>query len=85
MLACDVLMHVRASRTLSPEQILRLERAVFGNGLPTRDQLDVLLLIDGYLLRREPRWVELLTRAAGAATLLRMAGQPAPEPLAKVA
>jgi hypothetical protein len=85
MLACDVLMHVRASRTISPDQVLHLERLVFGGGAPTRDQIDILLLIDSYLHRREPRWTELLTRAAGAALLLRAGTQPAPEPLAKVA
>jgi len=37
---------------------------VFANGTPNRDQLDLLFLMDTYLQRPDPRWAELLARAA---------------------
>jgi len=80
MLACDVLMHVRASRSLSGEQVAQLEALVFGGGVPGPDQLDMLYLIDTYLRRRDPRWADLMARAALA---LVAAGECAP--LAKAA
>jgi hypothetical protein len=67
MLACDLILEVRASRSLSAEQVTRLERMVFGMGKPTRDQLDMLFLINGYVLRADPSWGNLLARAALAA------------------
>lgn len=67
MLACDLIVDVRASRALSAEQIARLERMVFAAGEPNRDHLELLLLIDTYLERRNPGWAELLARAAVAA------------------
>jgi len=67
MLACDLILEVRASRSLSAEQVTRLERMVFGTGKPTRDQLDMLFLINGYVLRADPSWGNLLARAALAA------------------
>ena len=63
MLASDLIMDVRASRSISPDQMERLERMVFGSGRPSGDQLDLLYLMDTYL-QRHPRWAELLARAA---------------------
>ena len=75
MLACDLVMSVRASRTISAEQVERLDRIVFSNGAPSGDQLDLLHLIDSYLMRRDPRWADLLARAieAGAPRATRKA------------
>ena len=64
MLASDLIMDVRASRSISADQMERLERMVFGNGKPSGDQLDLLYLMDTYLQRPDPRWAELLARAA---------------------
>lgn len=67
MLASDLIMDVRASRTISADQVERLERLVFGSGRPSSDQLDLLFLMDTYLQRADPRWAELLARAAQSA------------------
>jgi hypothetical protein len=64
MLASDLIMDVRASRSISSDQMERLERMVFGEGKPSGDQLDLLYLMDTYLQRPDPRWAELLARAA---------------------
>lgn len=67
MLASDLIMGVRASRSISTAQVEELERAIFGSGAPTGDQLDLLFLIDTYLQRPDRRWGELLARAAMSA------------------
>jgi hypothetical protein len=67
MLASDLIMSVRASRTISTSQVEELERAIFGSGVPTGDQLDLLFLIDTYLQRPDRRWGELIARAAMSA------------------
>jgi hypothetical protein len=64
MLASDLIMDVRASRTISADQVEQLERMVFAGGAPSRDQLDLLYLMDTYLERSDPRWADLLARAA---------------------
>jgi hypothetical protein len=64
MLATDIFMDVRAARAISPDQITRLESLVFSNGAPSGDQLDLLYLMDTYLQRPDPRWADLLARAA---------------------
>jgi hypothetical protein len=64
MLASDLIMDVRASRCISTDQMERLELMVFGNGRPSGDQLDLLYLMDTYLQRPDPRWADLLARAA---------------------
>jgi hypothetical protein len=64
MLVSDLLLEVRASRSLSADQVSRLERQVFGAGKPTREQLDLLFLVDTYLQRADPTWALLLSRAA---------------------
>ena len=38
MLASDLIMDVRASRSISADQMERLERMVFGNGKETGDK-----------------------------------------------
>ena len=60
-------MDVRASRAISADQVEQLERMIFAGGSPTAEQLDLLLLIDTYLQRSDPRWADLLARAAQAA------------------
>ncbi len=77
MLASDLLMDVRASRAISPDQMQRLERMVFESGAPSGDQLDLVFLIDTYLQRRDPRWADLVTRAAMAALVQPPAGDGA--------
>ena len=67
MLASDLIMDVRASRTISADQVEALERMVFGSGAPSGDQLDLLFLMDTYLQRPDRRWGELLARAAMSA------------------
>ena len=68
MLASDLIVAVRASHSIGGEQLRRLEQMVFGTGVPGRDQLELLLLLDTYLERKNPGWAELLERAANAAT-----------------
>jgi len=63
MLACDLLMNVRASRSISGEQVTQLEKMVFAEGGPSRDQLNLLCLIDTYLERPHPGWGPLFARA----------------------
>jgi hypothetical protein len=67
MLACDLMVEVRASRSLSGDQVAKLERMIFAAGAPSRDQLELLLLIDTYLERADPSWGALLDRAAASA------------------
>jgi hypothetical protein len=67
MLACDLILEVRASRSLNQEQVSRLEKMVFGDGRPSRDLLDLLFLIDSYITRADAAWGHLLARAAVAA------------------
>jgi hypothetical protein len=57
-------MDVRASRSISPDQVMRLERLFFANGAPSGDQLDLLYLMDTYLRRPDPLFADLLARAA---------------------
>jgi hypothetical protein len=64
MLATDIFMDVRAARSISPDQVMRLERVVFANGAPSGDQLDLLYLMDTYLRRPDPLFADLLARAA---------------------
>ncbi len=64
MLACDLIMNVRASRTISADQVDQLERIVFAGGAPGPDQLELLDRVRSYVQRAHPRWAELLERAA---------------------
>ena len=65
MLACDLILEVRASRSLSRAQVERLEREIAA-GLD-RHGLDLLFLLDRYAERADPSWPPLLARAAAAA------------------
>ncbi len=67
MLTTDIIMDVRASRCIAPDQVDRLEKMVFESGTPNGDQLELVFLIDTYLRRRDERWAELMARAAVAA------------------
>lgn len=62
MLACDLILEVRASRSLSRAQVARLERELLA-GID-RHQFDLLLLLDRYALRADESWPPLLARAA---------------------
>ena len=84
MLACDLMVEVRASRSLSGDQVSRLERMIFAAGKPSRDQLELLFLIDTYLERADPSWGSLLNRAAAAA-LTRTPGGAAEGESARIA
>jgi hypothetical protein len=70
-------MDVRASHTISGEQLTQLEHLIFSSAEPSRDQLDLLFLLDTYLERRNPGWAELLARAAEAVTADRPAATAA--------
>lgn len=63
MLASDLVLSVRASRSLTSEQVSALERFAFGSGEPNRDQIDLLFLIDSYVKRPSIRWMSLVQRA----------------------
>ena len=64
MLACDLILEVRATRSLSYPQVARLEREMSA-GL-NRHDLDLLLLLDRYAERADPAWPALLARAIAA-------------------
>ena len=71
MLACDLILAVRSSGSLSVEQVRQLERMAFGCGQPSREQLEVLLVVDQYVMRADPSWTAVLARAAEAAKHVR--------------
>lgn len=68
MLACDLIMDVRASRVISADQVDQLERLVFTGEAPNREQLALLYLINTYLQRPDARMARLLDRAIEEAT-----------------
>ena len=61
MLACDLILEVRATRCLSRAQVARLEREV-AVGVDRQD-LDLLLLLDRYAEKADPAWRALLAEA----------------------
>jgi hypothetical protein len=65
MLECDLLLEVRASRTINRDQVARLERLVFA-GEPRRDQLEMLMHLNRHVVRGHPSWTALLVRAQTA-------------------
>ncbi len=67
MLACDLIMEVRASRSMRAEQVAHVERIVFGGGDPGADALGLVLALDRYVDRADPCWDDLVTRATIAA------------------
>jgi hypothetical protein len=66
VLPCDLIVEIRASRTVSAEQAARVERMVFGDGRPAADQLELILAMDQYVQRADPCWDSLVARAAAA-------------------
>jgi hypothetical protein len=56
-------MEVRASRCVSAEQAVRVERIVFVGGELTAEGLDLILAIDRYAERAHPQWVDLMAKA----------------------
>ena len=64
MLASDLIVDIRASRTISADQVEHLERLVFAKGAPSSEHLDLLAQIDTYVDRAGPHWRALLARAA---------------------
>ena len=68
MLASDLVLSVRASRSLTAEQVSALERYAFGSGEPNRDQIDLLFLIDSYMKRPSIRWMSLIQRVMEVTT-----------------
>lgn len=66
MLASDLIVDVRASRTITAEQIDKLERAIFAGDAPGAELLDLLQQIEAYVERAAPGWPALLARAAAA-------------------
>jgi len=63
VLACDLIMEVRASRSVSAEQAARVERIVFGGGEPDSEGLELIFAIDRYAERTDRRWDDLVARA----------------------
>lgn len=66
MLASDVVLNVRASRSLSSEEIDALERLLFSKDGPSPEQVELLSLINSYVSRPSARWSELMARARRA-------------------
>lgn len=62
MLASDVVWNARAARTLNGDQVAALERLVFSGGKPEREQIEILDLIDSYLVHRCEAWSSLMKR-----------------------
>jgi hypothetical protein len=61
MLASDLILEVRASRSLSAAQVRQLERELM-DGVD-RHALELLFLLDRYARRADPGWPPLLARA----------------------
>jgi hypothetical protein len=80
VLACDLIMEVRASRSVSAEQAARVERMVFGGGRPAAEQIELILAMDGYVERADPCWDDLVARAAAASVSARLDGAAKKQP-----
>lgn len=63
MLACDFIMEVRASRTVTAQQVAQLENAVPIGSTLIAEELDILFQIDHYAERADASWTRLLARA----------------------
>ena len=86
MLVCDLVLEVRASRSLSADQVARLEREIFGQGNPSNDILAALPHIDMHACRADPTWAALLARVASAGlSLTSEAALPSPMMAARAA
>ena len=63
MLACDLIMEVRASRSVTADHAARLERSMPIGSPVIAEQIDLLFQIDHYAERADPAWTKLLARA----------------------
>jgi hypothetical protein len=63
MLACDLMMEVRSSRSVTAEQVRRLEHALPIGSPVIAEQLDFLFQVDHYAERADRGWTRLLARA----------------------
>jgi len=63
MLACDLMMDVRSSRSVTAEQVRRVERAMPIGSPVIAEQLDFLFQVDHYAERADRGWTRLLARA----------------------
>jgi hypothetical protein len=70
MLACDLIVEVRAARSVSAEQAARLERSLPIGATISRETIDVLFTIDLYAERAAPAWTQLLARAVLSGVVL---------------
>lgn len=78
MLACDLMVEVRASRSVSAEQAARVERIVFGGGEPDSEGLELIFAIDRYAERTDRRWDDLVAKAMCLAAPAQLAGLRSP-------
>lgn len=63
MLACDLIVQVRASRSVSAEQAREMERSIsHGIAIP-HEIIDFLFRVDRYAERAALEWTQLLARA----------------------
>jgi hypothetical protein len=70
MLACDLIIEVRAARSVSAEQVAGLERTMPLGGTVSPETLDFLFMIDRYAERAAPAWTQLLARAVLSSVVL---------------
>ena len=70
MLACDLMMEVRSSRSVTAEQVRRLERAMPIGSPVIAEQLDFLFQVDHYAERADRGWTKLLARAVISGVVL---------------
>ena len=78
MLACDLIMEVRASRSVSAEQAACVERIVFGGGEPDAGGLELIFAIERYAERADRLWDELVAKAMRLAASARAGGIESP-------
>ena len=69
-MACDLMMEVRSSRSVTAEQVRRLERAMPIGSPVIAEQLDFLFQVDHYAERADRGWTRLLARAVIAGVVL---------------
>jgi hypothetical protein len=70
MLACDLIVEVRAARSVNAEQVARLERLAPAGAMVSRETIDFLFTIDRYAERVAPAWTQLLARAVLSGVVL---------------
>jgi hypothetical protein len=63
MLACDLIVEVRATRSIGAEQVAELERLMPSGAEISHEMLDFLFAVDRYAERAAPAWTQLLARA----------------------